>query len=77
MLMSLPVPLPRPTRLLFLAQCLLLPEGGQRAARQNAWAGMVADASRSRDRQEADQAVALAAGSYGAVELTLRSRAGR
>lgn len=46
-----------------LVQSLLmtaLPSGGQRTARRNAWAGMVADASRSRARRDADLALAAA-----------------
>lgn len=37
-----------------------LPAGGQRTARRNAWAGMVADAARSRAQREADLALAAA-----------------
>jgi len=46
-----------------LVQDLLLtalPGGGQRTARQNAWAGMSADASRSRARREAEAALEVA-----------------
>lgn len=46
-----------------LVQALLmtaLPAGGQRTARRNAWAGMVADAARSRAHREADLALAAA-----------------
>lgn len=46
-----------------LVQSLLmtaLPSGGQRAARRNAWAGMVADAARSRAQREAEVALAAA-----------------
>lgn len=46
-----------------LVQSLLMtaiPSGGQRAARRNAWAGMVADAARSRAQREADLALAAA-----------------
>jgi hypothetical protein len=46
-----------------LVQSLLMtavPSGGQRTARRNAWAGMVADAARSRAQREADVALALA-----------------
>ncbi len=38
-----------------------LPDGGQRVARRNAWAGMSADAARSRAQREADEALAAAA----------------
>lgn len=37
-----------------------LPGGGQRTARRNAWAGMSADASRSRSRLEAEAALEVA-----------------
>lgn len=46
-----------------LVQSLLmtaLPSGGQRIARRNAWAGMVADAARSRAQREAELAIAAA-----------------
>jgi hypothetical protein len=46
-----------------LVQDLLLtalPGGGQRTARRNAWAGMSADAARSRARREAEAALAVA-----------------
>ena len=46
-----------------LVQDLLLtalPGGGQRTARQNAWAGMSVDASRSRARREAEAALEVA-----------------
>lgn len=39
----------------------LLPEGGQRTARRNAWSGMAADVARSRATQEAEAALAAAA----------------
>jgi hypothetical protein len=35
----------------------VLPHGGQRSARQNAWASMSSDASRARNRREADAAM--------------------
>ena len=37
-----------------------LPQGGQRTARRNAWAGMSADAARSRATREAEAAMAAA-----------------
>ena len=37
---------------------LVLPAGGQRTARRNAWAGMAADAARSRAAREAASAMA-------------------
>ena len=40
---------------------LLLPHGGQRAARRNAWAGMVSDSARSRAGREAQAAMDRAA----------------
>jgi hypothetical protein len=42
----------------------LFPHGGQGHARRNAWAGMVSDASVSRNRREADAAMLLAADRY-------------
>ena len=54
----------RTPRTVTLAQSLVLllvPHGGQHTARQNAWAGMSADAARGRDRREAQAAVELAA----------------
>ena len=53
----------RSPRTVTLAQSLallLVPHGGQHGARQNAWAGMSADAARGRDRREAQAAVELA-----------------
>ena len=40
---------------------VLLPHGGQRSARRNAWASMSSDAVLARSRREADAAVAAAA----------------
>jgi hypothetical protein len=57
----LPVPAPRSAgRRLQETALLLLPHGGQRAARQNAWRAMVADAAVARARREAVAAVAEA-----------------
>ena len=42
----------------------LFPHGGQGHARRNAWAGMVSDASVSRNRREADAAMVAAADRY-------------
>ena len=36
---------------------MALPAGGQATARRNAWAGMSADAARSRTRRDADAAL--------------------
>jgi hypothetical protein len=36
----------------------LFPDGGQGAARRNAWQGMVSGAARARARREAEEAVA-------------------
>ena len=47
----------RTTRDLAMA---VLPHGGQRAARRNAWAGMSADLAQSRSRREAEAAMELA-----------------
>ncbi|MDP9181427.1 MAG: hypothetical protein M3P04_01460 [Actinomycetota bacterium] len=56
--------IPRPTRTTTSLQNLslaLLPHGGQRSARRNAWASMSSDAVLARSRREADAAVAAAA----------------
>jgi hypothetical protein len=39
---------------------MLLPHGGQRSARTNAWASMSEDSARARGRREADAAMARA-----------------
>ena len=39
---------------------LALPSGGQATARRNAWAGMAADATRSRERRQAEASLAAA-----------------
>jgi hypothetical protein len=38
----------------------VLPHGGQRSARRNAWASMAADNTRAQSRREADAAMARA-----------------
>ena len=56
-------PLPPPPSLLALGQAAVLaamPQGGQRTARRNAWAGMSADAAQARNRREAEAAVRFA-----------------
>ena len=50
----------------------VLPHGGQRSARRNAWASMSADAARARHRREADAAMERAA-----VHAQARERAAR
>jgi len=57
--MSVPMALPlRRTPSAVRGLCLLaFPHGGQRSARRNAWAGMSADAVRSRARAEAAEAL--------------------
>ncbi len=60
-------------------QTLLLlaaPHGGQAVARRNAWAGMVADAARGRERQQAESALAAADVRAYAARGTRRSRTG-
>ena len=52
-------PLPRASRVQALVM-LALPHGGQAVARRNAWAGMSADAARSRERRQAESALAAA-----------------
>jgi hypothetical protein len=54
---------------LFLA---VLPHGGQRSARRNAWASMSTDASRARGRREADAAMERAQLRAQARELAAR-----
>jgi hypothetical protein len=39
---------------------MLLPHGGQRSARKNAWASMSEDSARARGRRDADAAMARA-----------------
>jgi len=58
------VHLPTPRRAVTLAldlSVLVLPHGGQHTSRRNAWAGMVSDATRTRQRTEAELALAQAA----------------
>lgn len=47
-----------PLRQLVTSAIALLPEGGQRTARRNAWAAMSEDNRRARDRREAAAAFA-------------------
>jgi hypothetical protein len=56
-------PLPSPLSTLALGRAVVLalvPHGGQHTARRNAWAGMAADAQRSRARREAEDALDVA-----------------
>lgn len=53
-------PLTRTTTQLQGLALTVLPHGGQRSARRNAWAAMSADAVLARSRREADAAVAAA-----------------
>ena len=50
-----------PLRQLVTSAIALLPEGGQRTARRNAWAAMSEDNRRARDRREAAAAFACPA----------------
>jgi hypothetical protein len=43
---------------MMIALSRIFPEGGQRTARRNAWAAMSNNATRARDRREADAAIA-------------------
>ena len=61
MTFPLPIPLPRSASRLQDLTLVLLPHGGQRSARRNAWAAMSADAALARGRREAEVAVAAAA----------------
>jgi hypothetical protein len=45
---------------MFIAISRLFPEGGQSTARRNAWAEMSSNATRARDRREADAAITAA-----------------
>jgi hypothetical protein len=45
---------------MMIALSRIFPEGGQRTARRNAWAAMSNNATRARDRREADAAIAAA-----------------
>jgi len=51
-----------PLRQLFTSAIALLPEGGQRTARRNAWAAMSEDNRRARDRREAAAAFTMPEG---------------
>lgn len=51
-----------PLRQLFTSAIALLPEGGQRTARRNAWAAMSEDNRRARDRREAAAAFTVTTG---------------
>ena len=61
-------------RQLLVSTVTLLPEGGQRTARQNAWVAVGENARRARDRREAD--AALAALPRGAAPHRVPSAAG-
>ena len=56
----LPFPARSASRRLLETSLLLLPHGGQRTARQNAWRAMAADAAVARVRREAASAMAEA-----------------
>ena len=58
--MLLTVPVRRALTLASSTALVLLPHGGQATARRNAWSGMSADAARSRDRRQAESALAAA-----------------
>jgi hypothetical protein len=45
---------------MMMAFARIFPEGGQGTARRNAWAAMSSNASRARDRREADAALTAA-----------------
>jgi nanoRNase/pAp phosphatase (c-di-AMP/oligoRNAs hydrolase) len=45
---------------MMIALSRLFPEGGQGTARRNAWAAMSSNATRARDRREADAAITAA-----------------
>lgn len=54
-----------------LAHLVLWRDGGQRQARQNAWAAMAVDARRARDRAEAAAAVAALTGANAGSTVTV------
>lgn len=54
----------------FVSAVELLPEGGQRTARRNAWAAMSSDARRARDRREAEAVMADARRALATVGTT-------
>jgi hypothetical protein len=57
----------------FESLCLaVMPHGGQRSARRNAWASMSSDAARARNRREADAALQRAQVRAQARELAAR-----
>ena len=58
--MNLSLSLTRNARLLESLLLTVLPHGGQRDARRNAWAAMSADSQRARQRRDADRAMDLA-----------------
>ena len=61
----------RPAASLQALLLLALPAGGQATARQNAWAGMSADAARGRQRRQAEAALAAAdVRAYGLLDGT-------
>lgn len=64
------VPNPDPLHHLVLTTLSrFFPEGGQRTARRNAWAAMSNNASRARDRREADAAISAAVARAGAAPV--------
>ena len=69
--------LPHPRYLTALLQAAVLaafPDGGQVAARRNAWAGMSRDVARARARREAEAALAGSAPVAAGRDETGRSR---
>ena len=58
--MRLTTPLPRTASRVQSLLMLAVPHGGQAVARRNAWAGMSAAAARSRERSQAESALAAA-----------------
>jgi hypothetical protein len=52
---------------MMIAFTRIFPEGGQGTARRNAWAAMSTNASRARDRREADAAVIAAVTGFDGV----------
>ena len=71
--MRVPAPLRRSASSVRDLALLVVPHGGQHRARQNAWAGMSADAAVGRERRAAEVALSTA---LRRAEAAARARAG-
>lgn len=72
--MNAPAPLTHAADTLQSLALALLPHGGQRSARRNAWASMSSDAARARSRREAEEVMGLAAARAAAREVATAQR---